>query len=163
MSLTSTSDNLVVIGDTSGAGSTPGAMGAALGGTYVKRQSDGSIVAAGAGLNTTGVNATGTVGGNNLKVIGAAISASATLTATSAGVQEVNAASAEVDLTLPLVSTVPGQIFELVKIDSSGNAAKFVPNGTDNINGANSPVSTTAQWGVIRLRANQAGTGWYTF
>lgn len=160
MSTSSITDNLAIMGDPAGVGTSPGAMDSTPG-TYVKRQSDGSIKAKGAGLVTTNVQAAGQLGGNNLQLAGAAVSASATLTATSAGVQEVNAASGAVSLTLPLVSTVSGQMFELVKIDPSGNAAGFAPNGTDNINGANAPVSTTAQWGVIRLRANQAGTAWY--
>lgn len=154
MSLTSTTDSLAVIGDSSGAGVTPGAIPANAG-SYAKRDSAG-------GLAMANCNATGTNAAGNRKTTGAAISASTTLTASSPGWSEVDATAAEVDLTLPAVSTVPGQIFELVKIDSSGHAAKFVAAGSDPLNGsAGGNVSTTTQWGVLRVRANQAGTAWY--
>lgn len=94
---------------------------------------------------------------------GAAFSALATLTNTSPKFCECDATSASFNLTLPPASTSSGQVFELSKIDSSGHAAGFAPSGSDNINGANTPVTTSTQWANVKVRCNQAGTAWYTF
>lgn len=122
---------------------------------YVKRNADKSV-------NVGQVNSSGTLNGNGLVITGKAASASATLD-TTAGNIEVDATAAIVNLTLPPVATCADQIFELIKIDSSGHAANFVPNGAELINGANSALGTSTQWATVKIKANHAGTAWYSW
>jgi hypothetical protein len=76
-------------------------------------------------------------------------------------VYEVDASGGAVQLTLPPVATCAGREFELVKTDNSVNAASFKGNGAELINAANTNATTT-QFATIKVRANQAGTQWYT-
>lgn len=73
--------------------------------------------------------------------------------AASDGLCEVDATSGAVALTLPLASSVPGQLFELVKTDAGGNAVSFARSGADTISGSTSK-STSTQWATIKVRSN---------
>ncbi len=96
--------------------------------------------------------------GGVVDVKGVAVSASQAVDA-SATFYEVDATAAIVELTLPPVGTVPGRVFVLQKLDSSGNAARFKGNGAEQIDGA-STKATTTQYAAIRVRANAGGTAW---
>lgn len=61
-----------------------------------------------------------------------------------------NAASGAFAITLPLASLVPGKVFEICKIDSSGNAVTVQG---DTISDAVTQV-ISAQWTTLRLRSN---------
>lgn len=60
-----------------------------------------------------------------------------------------NCVSAPIVVTLPVATGNSGQMFELIKIDASANAASFTSSST--INGV---ASTTTQWGVIMVVSN---------
>lgn len=59
---------------------------------------------------------------------------------------EMNASGGARTCTLPVASTVTGRRFMLIKVDSSGNAVSWAPNGSDDINGANTAISLGSQW-----------------
>ena len=65
-----------------------------------------------------------------------------------------NAAGGAFTVTLPAANTVPGQLFVIKKIDSSGNAVTV--GGT--VDGTTNPA-LTAQWQVLRVRSD--GTNYY--
>jgi hypothetical protein len=123
-------------------------------GAYVKRKPDKSIqvgavqVAGNAALQ------------QGLALQGVAVSASQTID-TTAFSWEVSATGGAVTLTLPPVATVPNQVYELVKTDASGNAAGFQASAGETINGSTGVQSTSTQYGLVRVKANAAGTAWY--
>jgi hypothetical protein len=76
---------------------------------------------------------------------------------------ECDATSGAITLTLPALSTcTAGQEFVAVKTDSSGNSVTFDGNASETINGATT-LSTSTQYGILRIKVNAAKTGFYTF
>jgi hypothetical protein len=113
-------------------------------------------------INIQIVNLTGMlIAGAGMSLKGLAITASQNADQTTT-FWEVNSTSAAVQITLPAVATVPNQVYILIKTDASANNAGFKGSGSETINGSNTS-NTNTQYGIIRVRANAAGTAWYQF
>lgn len=72
----------------------------------------------------------------------------------------VNAASGAVTLTLPLCTApLAGRTWELKKLDSSANAAGYVTQGSDLIDGATT-ASTTTQYAAVSVTCSDVVGRW---
>ena len=67
-------------------------------------------------------------------------------------------ATTTVQVSLPAVSSYAWRVLQVLKIDSSANTVKILPNGSEKVNGAASKTTTT-QYAGWRLHTD--GAAWY--
>jgi hypothetical protein len=88
------------------------------------------------------------------------ISSDQTLTSSStANVYLVNAASSNINITLPSASTVTNKIYKIKKTDSSTNTIIIKPNGTDSIENLSEDLIVQFQNSAVQLISY--GNGWF--
>lgn len=68
-----------------------------------------------------------------------------------------------VDVALPAVLGLSGRVYFVVRTDSSMNTVTVTPNGLENIDGSNTPVSLTGQYSASAKRFVCDGTQWISF
>lgn len=66
-----------------------------------------------------------------------------------------DASSGDVTLNLPVVSSAVGRLYNVKKVDSTGNSCILDGNGSETIDGATTKV-ITIQWQTIQIQANSA-------
>lgn len=69
-----------------------------------------------------------------------------------------NATSGAITVTTPIVSEMVGRMFFIKKIDASGNAVTFNPNGSETVDGALT-LALASQWDSALVANN--GSNWF--
>lgn len=88
----------------------------------------------------------------------ASVSATTTLTPTSAGTQLVNATGGAVTMNLPAAALMINQVYNFKKVDASANVVTIDPNGSETVDGA-ATLSLTAQWQRTQIQSD--GVAWF--
>ncbi len=130
----------------------------AAGDTYY-RDSSGNFVRLAAGSNGQVLTlASGIPAWQSATLITASKTASYTLTA-SDSVVLVDATTAAVTITLPVASTVSGQIYHVKRTDSTTNTVQISRSGSNTIDGQNNSIVLALQYTTISLVSD--GANWF--